>query len=197
MGIFINIIMVKKVFLAILFLFLPLICSAPVLDFRLHLEKWKKISRDAENKLHEKEFMRFINDLGYRESRNNWLSVNRIGCFGEWQFAESTLKYLGFKKITLRRFRKDPLIFPRELQIKALESLIKVNSCYLKKHEHYEGTIVRGIRVTRSGMIAASHLGGAGSLKKFLDSGGRINKRDSFGTPVSEYLERFSGYDID
>jgi hypothetical protein len=27
-------------------------------------------------------------------------------------------------------------------------------------------------------MIAASHLGGAGSLQKFLKSGGKINKKD-------------------
>jgi hypothetical protein len=127
MGIFLNIIVIKKVFLAILLIFFPIVCNAPVLNFRLHLERLRKISQDVENKLHEKEFRRFINDLGYRESRNNWLSVNKIGCFGEWQFAESTLKYLGFRKITLRKFRKDPLIFPRELQIKALESLIKLN----------------------------------------------------------------------
>jgi len=30
-------------------------------------------------------------------------------------------------------------------------------------------------------MIAASHLGGAGSLEKFLNSNGRINKKDVLG----------------
>jgi len=30
--------------------------------------------------------------------------------FGEWQFEESTLKFLGYRKITLRKFKKNPEI---------------------------------------------------------------------------------------
>jgi hypothetical protein len=46
-------------------------------------------------------------------------------------------------------------------------------------------------------MIAASHLGGAGSLQKFLDSNGRINRKDVLGTSISGYLKRFRFYDLD
>jgi len=197
MGIFINILIMKKIFLAIVFLFISVICTAPVIDFRLKLDKFKNLSAELESKYHESEYTRFINDLGYRESGNNWVSVNRIGCFGEWQFAESTLRYLGFRKITLKRFRNDPFIFPRELQAEALKALIRVNLIYLKDYEHYKGATVKGILVTKSGMIAASHLGGAGSLKKFLDSGGRVNKKDLFGTSIADYLKKFSSYDLD
>ena len=197
MGIFINILVMKKIFLAIIFLFVSVICSAPVIDFRLKLDKFNLISAELERRYHESEFTRFINNLGYRESGNNWVSVNRIGCFGEWQFAESTLRYLGFRKITLKRFRKNPFIFPRELQAEALKSLIRVNLIYLKDYEHYKGVTIKGILITKSGMIAASHLGGAGSLKKFLDSGGRVNKKDLFGTSISDYLKKFSSYDLD
>jgi hypothetical protein len=197
MGIFINISVMKKIYLAILFFFVSVICSGPVIDFRLKLSKFSIISAEVERQYHESEFSRFINDLGYRESRNNWLSVNRIGCFGEWQFAESTLKYLGFRKITLKRFRTNPYIFPREMQAEALKALIRVNLIYLKDYEHYKEVTIKGIVITKAGMIAASHLGGAGSLKKFLDSGGRINKKDVFGTSVSDYLKKFSTYDIE
>jgi hypothetical protein len=197
MGIFINILVLKKMFLSILFFFVSVICSGPVIDFRLKMIKFREISAEVEKKYSEKEFLRFINDLGYRESGNNWMCVNSIGCFGEWQFAESTLRYLGFSKITLRKFRKNPNIFPRELQVEALKALIKVNLIYLKKYEHYVGDSIKGILVTKSGMIAASHLGGAGSLKKFINSGGRINKKDVFGTSVSEYLRKFSSYEIE
>ena len=196
MGIFINILIMKKIFLAILFFFVSLICSAPVIDFRLKLGKLNLLTAEDEKRYHDSEFTRFINNLGYRESGNNWLSVNQIGCFGEWQFAETTLKYLGFRKITLKRFRTNPFIFPRELQAEALKSLIRVNLIYLKDYEHFKGVTIRGILITKSGMIAASHLGGAGSLKKFLDSGGRVNKKDVFGTSVSDYLKRFSAYDL-
>jgi hypothetical protein len=51
--------------------------------------------------------------------------------------------------------------------------------------------------ITKSGMIAASHLGGAGSLQKFLDSNGRINRKDVLGTSISDYLKRFRFYDLD
>jgi hypothetical protein len=197
MGIFINILIMKKIFLAILFFFVSVICSAPVIDFRLKLNKFTLMTAEVEKRYHDSEFMRFINNLGYRESGNNWVSVNRIGCFGEWQFAETTLKYLGFRKITLKRFRSNPFIFPRELQAEALKSLIRVNLIYLKDYEHYKGVTIKGILITKSGMIAASHLGGAGSLKKFLNSGGIINKKDVLGTSVSDYLKKFSSYDLD
>ena len=197
MGIFINILVMKKIFLAILLFFVSVICSAPVIDFRLKLGKFNLISAEVERKYYESEFTRFINDLGYRESGNNWLCVNQIGCFGEWQFAESTLRYLGFRKITLKKFRANPFIFPRELQSDALKALVRVNLIYLKDYEHYKGNSVKGIVITKSGMIAASHLGGAGSLKKFLNSGGRVNKKDVFGTSVSDYLKIFSSYDLD
>jgi hypothetical protein len=176
---------------------ITLVCTAPITDFRLKLDTIRKVTESVELRHHESEFTRFINDLGYRESRNNWLCVNHIGCFGEWQFAESTLRYLGFSKVTLKKFRTDPSVFTRETQIGALKALIRVNLCYLKDYEKYIGTKVKGITVTRSGMIAASHLGGAGSLKKLLASGGKIDKSDSLGTRVSDYLKKFAAYEID
>lgn len=197
MGIFLNILVVKKVFLLLLFSFASIICIAPVIDFRLYLAQIRRQAAETDKKHHETEFTRFINDLGYRESLNNWLCVNRIGCFGEWQFAESTLRYLGYRKITLRKFRANPFIFPRDLQEGAVKALIRVNLIYLKDYEHYIGHSIRGIKVTKSGMIAASHLGGAGSLMQFLDSRGRINKKDICGTSVSDYLKKFADYDLE
>ena len=148
-------------------------------------------------KSHESEFSRFINDLGHRESGNNWLCVNRIGCFGEWQFAEPTLRYLGYRKITLRKFKSNPDIFPREMQIEALNTLIKVNLIYLTDYEHFIGDTIKGVVITKSGMIAASHLGGAGSLKRYLNSNGRVNKKDIFGTSIRDYLRKFGNYDLE
>jgi hypothetical protein len=168
-----------------------------MIDFRLQLLSFKLISELVDKKYHESEFSRFINDLGYRESGNNWLSVNRIGCFGEWQFAESTLWYLGYKKITLKKFKANPSIFPRELQLKALKNLIKINLIYLIDYEHFIGETINGVTISKSGMIAASHLGGAGSLKKYLSSNGRINHKDVFGTSIYDYLKKFCYYDLD
>ena len=150
-----------------------------------------------ENRHHELEFIRFINDLGRRESGNNWQCVNCIGCFGEWQFAESTVQFLGFKNVTLKKFKANPYIFPRELQWKVLESLIKVNLVLMKDYEHFIGDTIKGVPITKSGMIAAAHLGGARSVKLFLTSDGRLDKKDILGTAVSNYMKRFGFYDLD
>lgn len=180
-----------------LFLFVFQSAIAPVKDFHMKVEVLMRASKQIDMKYHESEFTRFINDLGRRESGNNWMSVNCIGCFGEWQFAESTVQYLGYKHVTLKKFRKNPDIFPREMQRGALESLIKVNLALLRNYESYIGDTVRGVIVTKSGMIAASHLGGAKSLKLFLSSSGRINKTDVLGTSVCDYLQKFRFYDLE
>ncbi len=187
----------RKVFLTFLFVFIFHVCSAPNIDFRLGMTKFKSLSAIMAEKYHESELSRFINDLGYSESGNNWLSVNQIGCFGEWQFDESTLQFLGFRKITLKKFMANPQIFPRELQLKALKALIRVNLLILMDYDRYIGTSVDGVVITKSGMIAASHLGGAGSLQKFLISNGRINKRDVLGTSISDYLKKFESYNLE
>jgi hypothetical protein len=187
----------RKVFLTLLLIVISRICSAPNIDFRLRLLTIRSLSEAMAEKYYESELTRFINDLGFRESRNNWLSVNLIGCFGEWQFHEATLKYLGYKKITLKKFQENPNIFPPELQLKALKTLIKVNLSLLMDYEHFIGDSINGVRITKSGMIAASHLGGAGSLQKFLDSKGLIDRKDVLGTSISDYLKKFSYYDLE
>ncbi len=186
----------RKVFLTFLLIFISHICSAPNIDFRLGMIRFKSFSEFVEERYHETELSRFINDLGYSESGNNWLCVNRIGCFGEWQFDESTLKYLGHKKITLKKFKTNPEVFPRELQIEVLKTLIRVNLLILEDYEHFIGDSINGVVITKSGMIAASHLGGAGSLEKFLNSNGRINKEDILGTSIYDYLKKFRYYDL-
>ena len=187
----------RRTFLLIIFIFIYHISSAPLIDFRMRLTEFRSMSEYVEMKYHDSEFSRFINNLGRRESGNNWLCINRIGCFGEWQFAESTLWYLGYRKVTLKKFKSDPAIFPREMQVKALKVLINVNLIYLIDYEHFIGDTIRGVVVTKSGMIAASHLGGAGSLKRFLNSNGRVNKRDVLGTSIYEYLRKFNDYDLE
>ncbi len=186
----------RKLFLTFIFIFISHICSAPFPDLQLRMIKFRSVSEYVMNKYHESEFTRFINDLGFKESGNNWLSVNLVGCFGEWQFAESTLRYLGYRKVTLKKFRTNPAIFPREMQLQALKSLIKINLNLLVDYNHFIGDSIRGVKITKAGMIAASHLGGAGSLMKFLNSNGEINSKDVLGTSIYDYLKRFSYYDI-
>jgi hypothetical protein len=187
----------RKVIMIIVMVFITHICTAPALDIYLKMDRFKGISDHVIKIYHESEFLRFMTDLGHRESGNNWRCINRIGCFGEWQFAESTLQYLGFKKITLKKFRANPEIFPREMQMKAMKTLIRANLTLLTNYERFIGDTIKGIPVTKSGMIAASHLGGAGGLKKFLNTNGNIDHKDAFGTAISSYLRKFNSYELE
>lgn len=186
----------KIMFLTLFFMCLGSGASAPTKGYALRRMMIVDATRMWEKKYRESEFNRFVADLGKRESGNNWKSVNCIGCFGEWQFKESTVHYLGFRQVTLKKFKKNPAVFPPELQRKALESLIKVNMALLKDYERYIGQTINGVLVTRSGMIAAAHLGGARSVRLFLTSGGKLDKKDTLGTAVSNYMRKFSFYDI-
>jgi len=187
----------KILFLIAFFMCIIQSVSAPTKDFAMRMQMFRNGIIAAKAMHHELEFNRFISDLGRRESGNNWLSVNCIGCFGEWQFAEPTLHYLGYKTVTLKKFKKNPEIFPPELQRRVLESLIKVNLFLMKDYEQYIGKTIKGVTITKSGMIAAAHLGGAMSVKRFLISQGNLNKKDVLGTSVSNYMKKFSFYDLE
>lgn len=67
--------------------------------------------------------------------------------------------------------------------------------------EKYEGQILNGNLITFSGMLAASHLIGAGStssetsgLKGYLLSGAVFSPADGNGTTANEYMTLFSGF---
>lgn len=187
----------KIVALLIIFMCPVQYASAPTKSFEARMDVFRFGIKVSEERIHLLEFSRFVNDLGRRESGNNWQSVNCIGCFGEWQFAESTVHYLGYKHITLKKFMSDPWTFPPELQKKVLESLIKVNLVLMRRYESYIGDTINGVPITKSGMIAAAHLGGAKSVKLFLSSNGKLDKADVLGTRVSHYMLKFGFYDLD
>jgi hypothetical protein len=141
-----------------------------------------------------KGFQHYADDLGWWESRNNPDMVNSIGCFAEHQWKESTLAYLGYKDVTLKRFLDDPGIFPRERQLEALMALIDTNKVRLEPYKFYIGHTIKGVIITKSGLLAACHLGGFESVKLFLKSNGKINKHDRFGTSIKDYIKLFEGY---
>jgi hypothetical protein len=51
-----------------------------------------------------------------------------------------------------------------------------------------EGKTIKGVPVTRAGLVNVAHLGGKGGLQKFVSSGGRYDPADANGTRLSDYL---------
>lgn len=137
-----------------------------------------------------KSYTGFKEALGFKESRGNYLTINKFGYMGKYQFGKSTLDILGIDNS--KAFLQDPL-----LQEQAFFLNTSRNKWVLRRDiKKYEGRWIDGIRITESGILAAAHLAGPGGVKKFLRSGGETCFEDAFGTSIRSYMKRFSGYDV-
>jgi hypothetical protein len=108
---------------------------------------------------------------------------------GRYQFGKSTLKTLKIRA-SRSKFLKDTL-----LQEQAMFALLKHNKKRLQKLiNKFDGKVVHGVLVTESGLLAAAHLGGQGSVKKWFRSG-RVRK-DGNGVRITTYMRKFGGYTL-
>lgn len=132
----------------------------------------------------------FLDAIGHQESGNNYEIVNTFGYMGRYQFGQSTLKGLGYN-LSRDEFLQSPFI-----QEQAMTKLLNHNRKKLSKYiEKYEGKTVHGIFITESGVLAAAHLAGAGNVRKFFRRGYEF--QDGYGTRMTTYMEKFSGYQLD
>jgi len=137
-----------------------------------------------------KSFTGFAQKMAYKESRGMLHLVNPYGYMGKYQFGRSTLRTVGI--YDFQEFLRNP-----EWQDEAFKALIARNKWELRKEiQKYSGRVINGVEITESGLIAAAHLGGASSVKKYLRSNGRNGFKDGFGTSLSSYIRKFSNYDI-
>lgn len=141
-------------------------------------------------KIVSKELPNFLNQIGKRESSNQYDIVNKFGYMGKYQFGRKTLNKIGFKHISNEKFLSTPSI-----QEEAMLKLLKSNKHTLRRQiKKYANTLRHGVYITESGILAAAHLAGAGNVKKFLRTG--KDKQDGLGTPLTEYLTKFGGYNL-
>lgn len=59
----------------------------------------------------------------------------------------------------------------------------------------YEGDVINGIVITRSGLLAACHLLGCGTVEDYLAAPGSGTPADAYGTTIEEYLSLFANYE--
>ena len=129
------------------------------------LEEKEKLREEAEKfrikKYHEDELNRFLTDIGFRESGNRYDITNTWGYMGKYQFGKATLKGLGFK-VTRKEFLNNP-----QLQEEAMMALLLHNKEKLQKYiDVFDGETINGMYISESGILAAAHLGGQGSVKR-------------------------------
>ncbi len=134
-------------------------------------------------------FTGFKEAIAFKESQGNYRRINKFGYMGKYQFGKDALSYLGIKN-------HSEFLSNEALQERAFERLLAVNKAKLEKEiALYSGQEIGGVLVTESGILAAAHLGGASSVKKFLRSKGKSLKRDGFGTSIASYMKKYAGYD--
>lgn len=135
-------------------------------------------------------FLAFKEQVGFKESGGRYHVVNTLGYMGKYQFNASTLKLLGIKDTAL--FLRTPV-----LQEIAFEKNLSRNKWILRKEiKKYSGKTINGVLITESGILAAAHLAGPGSVKKYLRSNGQAQFSDAFGTSLTYYLKKFSSFDV-
>ncbi|CAD0005862.1 hypothetical protein [Flavobacterium chungangense] len=135
-------------------------------------------------------FIGFKEAVAFKESQGKYRKVNSIGYMGKYQFGSKTLRSVGIHNE--KDFLKNPA-----LQEKAFVALLSKNKWILRREiAKYEGKTINGVEITESGILAAAHLGGAGSVKNFFKNNGKRHFRDAYGTSLRSYMKAFGGYDL-
>lgn len=163
------------------------------LDYNFKKELALNIEKESEQTMFTpylgKSFEGFKEALAFKESRGDYFTVNTLGYLGKYQFGTETLKVIGI-------YNPNQFLYNPELQEKAFVANAERNKWVLRKDiKRFEGKVIGGVKITESGILAAAHLAGPGSVKKYLRSYGNQNFADAYGTTVKHYIKKFSGYD--
>lgn len=134
-------------------------------------------------------FIGFKEAVAFKESQGKYSKVNSLGYMGKYQFGLKTLHTIGITDSAA--FMRSP-----RMQEQAFVALLSKNKWELKDEiQKYSGRVISGVTVTESGILAAAHLGGAGSVRRFLRTNGERKCKDDYGTSVKSYMKDFGGYE--
>lgn len=157
-------------------------CAERLIDDSLHIELVDNLIE------HIEVFNQFAMRLGALESTNNYRAIN--GSYvGKYQFGNLALADLG-----MPAYDKYSLLYNPELQDRLFfRWLSLLHNQYLQTEINlYTGLKVKDIFITPAGILAGGHLGGSGSVKRFLRTNGRFDFADANNTHVSRYIYLFS-----
>jgi hypothetical protein len=151
------------------------------------------ISVKAEIKItNYSELWRLADTIAMCESSMNPDIINEIGSIGLFQFRRSAMIDLGIEKTFINFKYQKSTIFSKTDQYIAFAKYTTINLKYLRKYKRYIGKRVHKIRITKSGLIAASILAGAKGVKNWIDYG--TDCKDLNNTCISNYMKRFQKY---
>ena len=137
----------------------------------------------------------FRRNLGLQESGGRYGVTNSEGFTGKYQFGAARLKdYMSANNVefSMEQFRQSPGLQER-VQNWHESDILAYFGDEDRGLSKYLGREVGGVLVTPESVIAMAHLGGKGGMRKFLESGGTYNPKDSNGTRLSDYGQQFAG----
>ncbi len=137
------------------------------------------------------ELEKFLDHVAERESDNTPTVTNRYGMLGKYQFSPLTIKELGYT-ITKEEFLRNA-----ELQDSVMVDYMRANNRELEDLiKRYEGRIFKGVKITRSGVLAAAHLAGSNGVRTYFTNDDPKGRTDGNGTSVRDYLSEFNQYKL-
>ncbi|WP_350285529.1 hypothetical protein [uncultured Croceitalea sp.] len=137
-----------------------------------------------------KSFLGFKEALAFKESQGNYNVVNTLGYLGKYQFGSGTLRLIGV-------YNTSGFLYDAELQEQVFKLNVARNKWILRRDiKRFVGKRINGVVISESGIVAAAHLAGAGNVKKYLRSYGKVDFADAYGSSIAYYMGKFSGYDI-
>lgn len=177
--------------LLILLITSSFILQAPVIRYdEKVINQWKQWQQEQQLEV-------FLDSIAYYESGNDPTEHNEFGYIGKYQFGFSARKLTGFDYITFKKFINNPNIWAEWEQDTAMLRLMKYNKLKLDSIiSIYNDSVFNDILISKSGILAAAHLAGSRNVKRYFKSNGKYNPKDIYGTTLSYYLDKFSGYNF-
>jgi len=151
----------------------------------------------------------FLHDLAMRESTLDPGARNSFGYVGLFQMGEAALQDAGYYRGDLTRANDwagswtgaggvnslSDFYAQPDSQVRAIVAYHNRLIAQIKASglDRAIGSVVAGVPVTLSGMVAGAHLVGFGNLQAFINSSGSTLPRDGYGVPVSTYMAALGG----
>lgn len=138
----------------------------------------------------------FLKALAYKESRGIPTATN--GKYvGLYQIGDLAFKDIG-SDMTVAKFHQMDGKWSIEEQNETIKKVLAKNKQYLGKYyTDYLGKKIKGVTITKAGLLAASHLVGFSKVKEFLKTEGKSDAKDGNGVMLSNYLSLFSKFNVD
>lgn len=170
------------------------------------------LCRLVKGKIIMKTFEEFLYELAQKESGGNYKAKNWANYLGKYQMGESALIDTGYyqKKHkgkandwtgqftgkdgvnSVEDFLNNPIA-----QENAQREYLQKQWSYIKDNaENFKNKDIKGNPVTYSGLLAGAHNSGNGYANIYMKTDGKIDHKDGNGVPISEYIDKFSGYDV-